>query len=374
MSKDIYVHLFLHNYDPQSIREAIKELNQQQDVLCFKDTGKNVKAKESKYELNDLYMNITLPLKDENNLPNLITITDVEIYSKASDNSSIGTHLTRSYQIGFVVLKSQLTNHYLKYELLRTSLQLAINKYMSHAPERCLFDRKIRINNTRLCSHCREQVQILGVSGADIKSLGKALKTIKNESLGIMKSNWYSVIIMDIVGYSKLTDTEQKTMIEKLQKIVKNNEMIADNEENILFLPTGDGCVIAIEGDLQQLLIRICTDLQKKMKEADIEVRFGLNIGTVFTYQDINSKENIAGGGINMAARAMDVGDANHIIANRTVYDAFGNRDAWHRKVFHDLKDVKVKHGVDLHVYNVFSEEEGFGNPEKPERMREDHD
>lgn len=371
MTKEIYFHLFLNKIDHQPVRDAIKELNEEQDIIHFSDIAKDMTSKESRFELNELYMNITMLIKEDRQLPNLITVTDFDVYSKASDNSSIRTHLTRSNQIGLVVLKEKGTTSLMKYQLLRTALQLALNKYLTHASEFCFFDRKMNINNVKFCNHCKNQLLSYGISEAEISILTKLIKLIKNESMGITKSNWLSVIIMDIVGYSKLTDSEQKVMIEKLQKIVKNNNFIANNEDYVLFLPTGDGCAIALEEDLRQLTIKICADLQMKIKAEGMKVRIGVNMGTVFTYRDINQNKNIAGGGINMAARAMDVGDANHIIANRTVWDALWNLNNWHREVFHDLGIVKVKHGVDLLVFNVYSEKEGFGNPEIPEKMRE---
>ena len=199
----------------------------------------------------------------------------------------------------------------------------------------------------------------------------KLLKSISRFSSETQVGSLSIVLIMDIVGYSNYTNDEQKKMIITLQKIIKSNPIIKNNIEDIKFLPTGDGCVISLKDTLFGYSIRLCADLQKSMKKKDLEVRYGLNLGHTFTYQDISNNLNIAGAGINIAARAMDIGDANHIIANQTIKGIMSNIDPWHKSVFHDLGEVVVKHGLPLRVFNIYSEEEEFGNPELPLRCKE---
>ena len=44
-------------------------------------------------------------------------------------------------------------------------------------------------------------------------------------------------------------------------------------------------------------------------------------VGAVYRVEDINAARNVAGGGINMAQRVMDCGDAGHILVSKTVAD-----------------------------------------------------
>ncbi len=368
MLKEVFVHVFVKESICQLVIDSIKELNDQQDILLFCIVGKDCSDDSEQLQMSDFCRDITLKIKNNNQLPNLITVTDKKILT-VNSSDSIGCYFTNSRQIGFVTMKEESSSIMLKYELLRTAIQLAVKKYLEHRDEGCFFDQNTSIYNTKLCSHCHEQLSS-ELSGSHFLKLTRVLKELKDEKLGIGKSNLFSVIIMDIVAYSMQTDTVQKKLIEKLQGIILKTEIIAHNLENIIFLPTGDGCVIALHQSLHSILIQLCAELQKKVSEINLEVRFGLNFGSVFQYKDVNNNVNIAGSGINMAARAMDAGDANHIIANRTIYDQLGNMDDWHRNIFHELGTIEVKHGVKLDIYNIYSVEENFGNPQTPAKMR----
>src|ERR1700733_7193527 len=55
----------------------------------------------------------------------------------------------------------------------------------------------------------------------------------------------------------------------------------------------------------------------------------GLHSGPVYKIADINANQNVAGGGINIAQRVMDCGDAGHILASRSVADVLGQLSNW---------------------------------------------
>jgi eukaryotic-like serine/threonine-protein kinase len=96
-------------------------------------------------------------------------------------------------------------------------------------------------------------------------------------------------------------------------------------------------------------------------------VRMGIHTGPVYRVADINANRNVAGGGINFAQRVMDCGDAGHILVSKSVADVLDHLAAWNG-VLHDLGEVEVKHGVRIHVYNLYSAE--VGNPELPQKLR----
>ena len=89
----------------------------------------------------------------------------------------------------------------------------------------------------------------------------------------------------------------------------------------------------------------------------------GLHSGPVYRVADINANQNVAGGGINIAQRVMDCGDAGHILASQSVADMLGHLSSW-KDSLHDLGEADVKHGVRVHLYNLYTEE--VGNAELP--------
>jgi eukaryotic-like serine/threonine-protein kinase len=93
----------------------------------------------------------------------------------------------------------------------------------------------------------------------------------------------------------------------------------------------------------------------------------GIHTGPVQRVEDINANRNVAGGGINLAQRVMDCGDAGHILVTRTVAEVIGEIATW-KATLHDLGEAEVKHGVRLHIYNLYTPE--AGNAQVPHRLR----
>ena len=99
-----------------------------------------------------------------------------------------------------------------------------------------------------------------------------------------------------------------------------------------------------------------------------IKLRMGIHTGPVYRVADINANRNVAGGGINMAQRVMDCGDAGHILVSKVVADVLGEVSTWSNIVLHDLGEVEVKHGVRVHIYNLYTDD--AGNPELPTKLQ----
>ena len=63
----------------------------------------------------------------------------------------------------------------------------------------------------------------------------------------------------------------------------------------------------------------------------------------------------------------MDCGDAGHILISKTVADVLEQVSTWDTAL-HDLGEAEVKHGVRIHLYNLYTDE--AGNPELPQKFR----
>ena len=93
----------------------------------------------------------------------------------------------------------------------------------------------------------------------------------------------------------------------------------------------------------------------------------GVHSGPVSGVVDVNERANIAGAGINLAQRVMDCGDAGHILLSKRVAEDLDHYGHWQPHL-HDLGECEVKHGVRLHVVNLFTED--LGNPQFPKKFQ----
>jgi class 3 adenylate cyclase/tetratricopeptide (TPR) repeat protein len=168
------------------------------------------------------------------------------------------------------------------------------------------------------------------------------------------------VLFTDIVGYSKLPMDEQEQLLMQLQDSVRHTSEFARAEtaDELIRLPTGDGMALVFFRDAEAP-VRCALELSRALgNHPNLKLRMGIHSGPVYRVADINANRNVAGGGINIAQRVMDCGDAGHILVSREVAEVIGQLSGW-RPMLHDLGEVEVKHGVRIHIYNLFDNEAG---------------
>jgi len=176
------------------------------------------------------------------------------------------------------------------------------------------------------------------------------------------------VLFMDIVAYSALHMDRQQQLLHDLQEAVRNTSAFnrAQAEDQLIRLPTGDGMALVFFRD-PEAPVRCALELTKILCDhAEIKLRMGIHTGPVYRVADINANRNVAGGGINIAQRVMDCGDAGHILVSSGEAEVLGQVSAW-CSMLHDLGEVEVKHGVRIHLYNLHTTE--AGNSELPKRI-----
>ena len=149
------------------------------------------------------------------------------------------------------------------------------------------------------------------------------------------------VLFIDIVGYSRLPMDEQETALRFLQESVRGTSdfIKAENTKQLIRLPTGDGMALVFFGD-PETPVRCAVELSRALRQAAFQVRMGVHTGPVYRVADINANLNVAGGGINIAQRVMDCGDAGHILVSATVEEVLRQLSAWTTKL-HDLERQK---------------------------------
>ena len=176
------------------------------------------------------------------------------------------------------------------------------------------------------------------------------------------------VLFTDIVAYSLMPMDQQQAVLHKLQEAVRNTESFVEAQatDRLIRLPTGDGMALVFFGDAEAPA-RCALELQESLKQSpEVKLRMGIHTGPVYRVADINANRNVAGGGINVAQRVMDCGDAGHILVSKSVADVLGHLSTWN-VMLHDLGEAEVKHGVRVHVFNLYNE--SSGNAKLPHKL-----
>jgi TolB-like protein len=177
------------------------------------------------------------------------------------------------------------------------------------------------------------------------------------------------VLFIDIVGYSKALIDDQRALQQDLNDVVRNTDQFraADAAGKLIRLPTGDGIALVFftspEAPLQ-CAIQIADALKSRPR---LRLRMGINTGPVSGVADVNDRSNVAGAGINIAQRVMDLGDAGHILLSKRAAEDLSQYRRW-EPYLHEIGEVEVKHGVRVGVVNFYTD--SIGNPELSSKLR----
>src|SRR5215469_11985841 len=177
------------------------------------------------------------------------------------------------------------------------------------------------------------------------------------------------VLLIDIVGYSKLLITEQRERLQELNEIVRNTPQFRASDANgmLVRIPTGDGIALIFRDNVEAPL-RCAVEISQAIKtHPEIHLRMGIHSGPVSEVRDVNERTNIAGAGVDIAQRVMDCGDAGHILLSKHVAEDFTPHPRWNRYL-HDLGECEVKHGARVSVVNLYNDQ--FGNATLPEKFQ----
>jgi TolB-like protein/class 3 adenylate cyclase len=177
------------------------------------------------------------------------------------------------------------------------------------------------------------------------------------------------LLLIDVVGYSKLLVNEQIELLEALNRIVRATECFQTAEANgeLIRVPTGDGMALLFFNSPEEP-VRCALEISSAVHDRPhIQLRMGVHSGPVNRITDVNDKTNIAGPGINVAQRVLDCGDARHILLSAHIAEDLAEYQHW-QPCLHDLGECEVKHGLRLHLFNLYKD--GLGNPQVPEKLR----
>jgi adenylate cyclase len=176
------------------------------------------------------------------------------------------------------------------------------------------------------------------------------------------------VLFVDIVAYSRLPMDQQEQVLLHLQEAVRETKEFvrAKASDQLIRLPTGDGMALVFLGDVEAP-VRCALELHRILRRwPEIQLRMGIHTGPVYRVEDINDARNVVGGGINMAQRVMDCGDAGHILLSRNVAEVLEQVRGW-SDCLQDLGLHEVKHGAKVQLFNLCKD--GLGNQALPARI-----
>jgi TolB-like protein/class 3 adenylate cyclase/Flp pilus assembly protein TadD len=177
------------------------------------------------------------------------------------------------------------------------------------------------------------------------------------------------LLLIDVVGYSKLLVNEQIELLQDLNQIVRNTECFraAETKGKLIRVPSGDGMALLFFHSPEEP-VRCALEISRTLQEhPHIQLRMGVHSGPVNQVTDVNDKTNIAGSGINVAQRVMDCGDAGHILLSGHIAEDLTQYRHW-QPYLHDLGECEVKHGLRLHLVNLYKD--NLGNPHLPDKLK----
>ncbi len=177
------------------------------------------------------------------------------------------------------------------------------------------------------------------------------------------------VLFMDLVGFSKHRIHQQFYLQQKLNEIVSNTDEFrrAQGQDKLICKSTGDGMALVFFVD-PEAPVRCALQVSRALlANPDVQLRMGIHSGPVLRTVDANRQRDVAGSGINIAQRVMDCGDAGHILLSQAMAEVvreIGDRD----EHLDDLGTTRVKHGVEVHLFNLYTDE--LGNPHRPSSLQ----
>ncbi len=184
-------------------------------------------------------------------------------------------------------------------------------------------------------------------------------------------------VYLDVVRFTKDRSVDaQSDIVHSLNKIV--SESISElkiEKENLILLPTGDGmCVALLNVEIFfEIHLQLALSILKRLHEHNkstrnkmrkFQVRIGINANVDNLVTDINGNRNVAGDGINNAARIMSVAEENQIFVSNSVYDTLKGREKYMKSFKHHWKTVK--HGDSFAVYQYIAKKHNGLNIKYP--------
>ena len=107
------------------------------------------------------------------------------------------------------------------------------------------------------------------------------------------------VLIMDVVGYSKLLVNEQREVVRQLNQIVRKTAQFRKSEAigKLISIPSGDGMALVFFQSPEEP-VQCALEISRVLKNHPrLQLRIGVHSGPVDEVKDVNDRSNVAGTG-----------------------------------------------------------------------------
>lgn len=176
------------------------------------------------------------------------------------------------------------------------------------------------------------------------------------------------ILLLDIVGFSKLTGEQQYATVQILTKTAKQNIRLsatlsfrALNEVVRGFIPTGDGFYVILQPELAGYGVLLAASLRsglllaaRRAQNLFQGVRIAVHLGAAVPFQDLTDRENFVGPGLNDCARLFGAQlsmsptesipeDENFIVISEEAYDYFRRTLGADRAMKQFLNTIKFR-------------------------------
>lgn len=142
-----------------------------------------------------------------------------------------------------------------------------------------------------------------------------------------------TVVFCDLASFSSVPGVKATILVQQLSAEVTHQlySKIYSTESSppVIFLPTGDGLAIVLEGDesdhwatVLSLVVRLIN--WAKSSPAGISIRIGIDHGDVTIMHDINRRLNAFGSTMNRCQRIMDAANDNQVLVSQSVKGKIG--------------------------------------------------
>lgn len=187
--------------------------------------------------------------------------------------------------------------------------------------------------------------------------------TFKNEARA------WDILLVDLVAYSELSSDGQMRAIMRLTDVVRASETIVRTAKGErIFLPTGDGMAVGFRGAPERPAL-LAIEIHKAYEAVKHNDRFllkmGIHSGIAFNIKDINDQPNIAGAGINKAARTLSCCSPGHVLIAEQPGKDLMDIASWKSRLRGPYRFI-VKHRKHLVAYNLCDEAAQVGSIEEP--------
>ena len=177
------------------------------------------------------------------------------------------------------------------------------------------------------------------------------------------------ILLVDVVGYSKLLVNEQVELLQELNQVVRTTTAFrnAETKGELMRVPTGDGMALLFFRNPEQP-VQCALEISRALQDRPhLQLRMGIHSGPVNRVTDVNDQANVAGTGLNVTQRILECGDARHILVSKHMADDLRQYRHW-EPYLHDLGECEVKHGLRLQIFNLCKDD--IGNSRPPQKLQ----